>query len=125
MKKNLYFALFLFISLPVLSAVSVKGKVIDANTQSPLDFVNVTVFKPGNSIPVASVVSNASGNFTLPTVNNGKYSLRISYVGYNTRNQELLVAENSLNLGTIQLEGSSKNLAAVEVIGQGSQMRFD
>lgn len=125
MKKNLYFALFLFISLPVLSAVSVKGKVIDANTQSPLDFVNVTVFKPGNSIPVASVVSNASGDFTLPTVNNGKYSLRISYVGYNTRNQELLVAENSLNLGTIQLEGSSKNLAAVEVIGQGSQMRFD
>jgi len=125
MKKNLYFALLLFISLPALSAVSVKGKVIDANTQSPLDFVNVTVFKPGNSIPVASVVSNASGNFTLPTVNNGKYSLRISYVGYNTRNQELLVAENSLNLGTIQLEGSSKNLAAVEVIGQGSQMRFD
>jgi len=125
MKKNLYFALFLFISLPVLSAVSVKGKVIDANTQSPLDFVNVTVFKPGNSIPVASVVSNASGDFTLPTVNNGKYSLRVSYVGYNTRNQELLVAENSLNLGTIQLEGSSKNLAAVEVIGQGSQMRFD
>jgi outer membrane receptor protein involved in Fe transport len=125
MKKILYFVLFLAFSLPSLAAVSIKGKVVDASTQSPLDFVNVTVFKTGNSIPVASVVSNASGDFTLPTVNNGKYSLRISYVGYNTRNQELTVLEKPLNLGTITLEGNAKNLAAVEVIGQGSQMRFD
>ena len=125
MKKNLYFILFLFLSLPAFSAVSIKGKVIDANTQSPLDFVNITVFKQGNSIPVASVVSNTTGDFTLPTVNNGKYSLRISYVGYNTHNQELTISEKPLNLGTIPLEGNAKNLAAVEVIGQGSQMRFD
>ena len=125
MKKIFYFILFISFSFPTLASVSVKGKVIDANTQSPLDFVNVTVFKPGNSVPVASVVSNASGDFTLPTVNNGKYSLRISYVGYNTHNQELVIAEKPLNLGTIPLEGNAKNLAAVEVIGQGSQMRFD
>ncbi len=125
MKKILYFVLFLTLSFPALAAVSVKGKVIDAGTQSPLDFVNVTVFKPGNSIPVASVVSNANGEFTLPTVNNGKYSLRISYVGYNTHNQELIVSEKPLHLGTIPLEGNAKNLATVEVIGQGSQMRFD
>lgn len=125
MKKILYFVLFLAFSFPSLAAVSIKGKVIDASTQSPLDFVNVTVFKTGNSIPVATVVSNASGDFTLPTVNNGKYSLRISYVGYNTHNQELTVLEKPLNLGTIPLEGNAKNLAAVEVIGQGSQMRFD
>jgi len=125
MKKNFYFILFIAFSFPTLASVSIKGKVIDASTQSPLDFVNVTVFKSGNSVPVASVVSNASGDFTLPTVNNGKYSLRISYVGYNTHNQELVIAEKPLNLGTIPLEGNVKNLAAVEVIGQGSQMRFD
>ena len=125
MKKIFYFILFIAFSFPTLASVSIKGKVIDASTQSPLDFVNVTVFKPGNSVPVASVVSNASGDFTLPTVNNGKYSLRISYVGYNTHNQELVIAEKPLNLGTIPLEGNAKNLAAVEVIGQGSQMRFD
>jgi iron complex outermembrane receptor protein len=125
MKKIFYFILFIVLSFPTLASVSIKGKVIDASTQLPLDFVNVTVFKPGNSIPVASVVSNASGDFTLPTVNNGKYSLRISYVGYNTHNQELVILEKPINLGTIPLEGNAKNLAAVEVIGQGSQMRFD
>lgn len=125
MKKILYFFFFVAFSFQAFGAVTIKGKVIDAGTQSPLDFVNITVFKPGNSIPVASVVSNASGDFTLPTVNNGKYSLRISYVGYNTHNQELDVLEKPLNLGTISLEGNAKNLAAVEVVGQGSQMRFD
>ena len=125
MKKILYFFFFVAFSFQAFGAVTIKGKVIDAGTQSPLDFVNITVFKPGNSIPLASVVSNASGDFTLPTVNNGKYSLRISYVGYNTHNQELDVLEKPLNLGTISLEGNAKNLAAVEVVGQGSQMRFD
>ena len=125
MKKYLSFILFLVVSFSISAANSVNGVIIDATTQSPLDFVNVTLFKQGSKTPIAGVSSDKDGVFVIPSVPNGKYMLRASFVGYNSVNQPLSIEGKPLNVGVIKLATNTKNLAEVEVIGQGTQMRFD
>jgi len=125
MKK--IFSLFLLFSLafPLFAAVSIKGSVVDAGDQSPLDFVNVTVFRQGSNKPLTFVSTDTNGAFIIPTLESGKYNVRLTYVGFTTVNQVVEVTNQQVNLGVIKMDADSKNLKEVEVVGQGSQMHFD
>ncbi|MBP6635840.1 MAG: carboxypeptidase-like regulatory domain-containing protein, partial [Paludibacter sp.] len=125
MKKILSLFLLLVTVIPVFALYTIKGKIIDANTQNPLDFVNVALFKENSEIPATGVTSDGKGDFILPAVPKGKYTLRVSFVGYNTISLPLNVSDKELNMGMIKLMENSKALSEVEVIGQGTQMRFD
>jgi iron complex outermembrane receptor protein len=126
MKKILSFALFLAVSLSLLAASSnIKGTIVDAGTQTPLDFVNVALFKEGSTKPVKGVFSDKNGVFNIPSVEEGKYNIRLSFVGYNSVNQEIKLAGQPVNLGQIKLEENSKRLKGVEVIGQGTTIKFE
>jgi outer membrane receptor protein involved in Fe transport len=125
MKK--FFSLFLlfYLAFPLFAAVSIKGSVVDAGDQSPLDFVNVTVFRQGSNKPLTFVSTDTNGAFIIPTLENGKYNVRLTYVGFTTVNQVVEVTNQQVNLGVIKMDADSKNLKEVEVVGQGSQMHFD
>lgn len=125
MKKIFSFLLLFILALPVFAAVSIKGSVVDAGDQSPLDYVNITLFRQGSKKPITLVTTDTNGAFILPSVENGKYSLKLSYVGFTTYNQVIEVNNTTVNLGVIKLEADSKTLGNVEVVGQGSQMHFD
>ncbi len=125
MKKILSFILFCFITSPLWASSEIKGKVIDGTTQSPLDFVNIALFKQGSETPTLGVSSDKDGSFIIPEVANGRYILRVSFIGYNTVNQNISLNGKPLNMGIIKLTEDSKKLDEVEVVGQGSQMRFD
>ena len=125
MKKIFSFFLLFVLAFPLLAAVSIKGSVVDAGDQSPLDFVNITLFKQGSTKPITFVSSDTNGTFVFPTIEKGKYTVRFSYVGFTTINQVVEVNNAPINLGIIKLDADSKNLKEVEVVGQGSQMHFD
>jgi outer membrane receptor protein involved in Fe transport len=125
MKKIISLALLFVIALPAWALFDVKGKIVDADKQTPLDFVNIALIKQGSDAPTAGVTSDEKGNFILPTVPNGKYTLRVSFVGYNTISIPLNMTGKEMNLGVIKLTEDSKTLSEVQVIGQGSQMRFE
>ena len=125
MKKILTFILLIYISLPLLASTEISGKIIDGGTQTPLDFVNVALFKQGSTIPTTGVSSDKAGTFTIPAVPNGRYVLRVSFVGYNPVNQNVNINGKPINLGIIKMLEDSKKLDEVVVVGQGSQMRFD
>jgi len=125
MKKFLFTTLAILLILPVFSLQTIRGRIVDGTSSMPLDFVNIALIKGGVETPAAGVVSDDKGNFELPNVPNGRYTLRISFVGYNTIDIPLNVNENELNMGMIKLFESSKTLSEVEVIGQGTQMRFE
>src|SRR5690606_6674167 len=103
----------------------IRGKIVDESTNRPLDFVNVALLTEGNPAPTTGVVSDEDGNFYLPNVPNGKYTLRISFVGYNPIELPLNLSDKELNMGLIKLREDSKTLNEVQVVGQGSQMRFE
>lgn len=125
MKKIFSFLLFFILAFPLFAAVSIKGSVVDAGDQSPLDYVNITLFRQGSKKPITLVTTDTNGAFILPAIENGKYSLKLSYVGFTTYNQVIEVNNTSVNLGVIKMEADSKTLGNVEVVGQGSQMHFD
>lgn len=111
--------------IPAFAFYTIKGKIIDASTQKPLDFVNVALIKHNSQAPSAGVTSDEKGNFTLPQVSSGKYMLRVSFVGYNTLEIPLNVTDRELNMGMIKMFEDSKALKEVEVVGQGTQMKFE
>ena len=125
MKRILTVILFILVIFPGFALYIIKGKIVDANTQEPLDYVNVALYKPDTETPAAGVVTDEKGNFVLPQVPNGKYTLKVSFVGYNPIAMPLKVDGKELNMGQIKLVEDSKALNEVQVLGQGTQMKFD
>jgi len=125
MKKVVSFIFLFLISISAFSLTPIKGTILDAGNQTPLQFVNVSLLKQDSNSFVSGVTSDKDGVFYLPAVENGKYMLRISYIGYNTINQALDVTSKSMNVGILKLVQNSASLKEVEVVGQGSQMHFD
>ena len=121
MKKIISIAAFLVFAITAFAA-EVTGKVIDAGTKQPIDFANVSVMA-GDQL-ITGVVSNEKGEFTLE-VKDGKYILAVSFMGYTEVKKELVVAGKAVNMGRIALREDSKMLQDVEVVGQGSSMRFE
>jgi hypothetical protein len=60
------FIFLLFTILPVFAFYTIKGKIIDANTQNPLDFVNVALYKQDAETPAAGKVPARCRNPELP-----------------------------------------------------------
>ncbi len=124
--KRLISSLFLILFfLPIFALYTIKGKIIDSGSQVPIDFANVALIKPNSETTTTGVTTDEKGNFLLPQVPKGKYTLRVSFVGYNTLNIPLNVSDNELDMGVIKLFEDSKTLSEVEVVGQGSQMSFE
>ena len=125
MKKILSTLLLALFAVSAFALQTIRGKIVDATTQAPLDYVNIALVKPNTETPTAGVVSDEKGNFLLPNVPNGKYTLKITFVGYNPIELPLSVTNKELNMGVIKLQENSKALKEVEVVAQGTQMRFD
>ena len=60
---------------------SIKGTVVDQNTQEPLPFANVWVDLGGD---ILGTTTDLDGKFTLKPLAPGVYELNISFIGYNT-----------------------------------------
>ena len=125
MKRTLFIFGFLTLVFQASALYTIKGKVIDSGTKSPIDFANVALIKTQTETPAAGVTTDENGSFVMPQVPNGKYTLRISFVGYTTLDIPLVVTQKELDLGNISLLEDSKSLTEIEVMGQGSQMSFE
>ena len=124
--KKLWSILLLLAVSASLWAAQVTGKVIDNGTKQAIDFANVSVIKAetGDSVPVTGTITDATGSFTLE-LKDGQYTLVVSFMGYSEQRKEITVAGKELNVGRIALREDSKMLQDVEVVGQGSSMRFE
>ena len=128
MGKKLFFIAMLCLSVINVVAQQIKGKVIDSETDDPLEFVNIALFNANNKNKLEmGLTSDLDGNFIFNNVKIGNYELKISYVGYNEVIIPVILTRQkpSINLGTIKMQEDSKILSEVQVTGQKSQMRFE
>ena len=125
--KKFFFAIFLLsLSSSIWAAsLGIKAIVVDAVTLVPIEFVNVALFRQGSDKLVGGAISDKNGNIDFSTLEEGDYLLRVSYVGYKTLKKELSLKGTVLDLGEVMLERKTKKLSEVEVLGQGSQLRFE
>ncbi len=115
-----------------LFAAQVTGKVVDFGTKQAIDFANVSVIKPSEVSQVGpaseqlvtGTITDATGAFTLELAD-GKYTIVVSFMGYSEQRKEITVSGKPLNIGRIQLKEDTQALSEVEVVGQGSSMRFE
>jgi len=70
------------------SAVRLRGRVLDAVNGQPLPGANVQVMGTG-----AGAATSASGRFEIENLLNGDYTVRISYMGYETAERRVAIRD--------------------------------
>ena len=113
-------------SLPVEAGV-IRGKVIDAKTREPMQFVNISVRKAGTTVPLKGMVTDETGTFHIAQLPEGSYTLSISFIGYKTIEKPFTLSKQipGVNFRNLLLQEDSQLLGEVKVTGQRSQMKFN
>lgn len=121
-------AFLFFVSITVtLNAATIRGKIVDSKTKSAIDFANVALFKFGETVPLKGVSTTNGGTFVLSNVSEGKFLLKLSFMGYSPIELpvSVIAGREVTELGVIQMVENSTHLNEVKVQGQKSQMRFE
>ena len=123
--KNLKPILLLLFSLlinNILNAeidknITIKGKVIDAETKQPLEYATVSFYSYSQEKVVDGVITNMEGDFNVKVAQD-IYDIKIEYISYKTITITKKDISKNLDLGTIQLELNLEALDAVEIVAE-------
>ena len=92
---------------------ALKGRVVDADTNEALTRATTQLYRINSSDTtfVGGTYSDAQGHFAFNTNGTGTYLLRISFLGYKTKEQSVsLTAGHTQNLGTVSLHPDAMQL---------------
>ena len=114
----------------ILSTVfggNVSGVLIDISTKMKVEYARVSILSSDDNKLIKGGVSNEAGVFSFKELAQGKYLIKVSYIGYLPIELPLLIdaKHESVNLGIVEMTGTSQMLKQVEVTGQKSQVRFE
>lgn len=117
MKFFLFFVSLLFILSSIyLSADDgsgiVRGTVTDSTNGEPIAYANLII--DGTRLGTAT---NALGYYTISGIEPGSYTLKVSYLGYQTKSIEFSVAAGEIQQFDIQLAPTSIQLQEFSVVG--------
>jgi len=106
---------------------SVKGKVIDSASLSPLELATIAIVDPNDSSLVSYTVSTKDGTFSLRNLPSSKdLKIVISYVGYENYRKILnLVKEDNRDLGIIKMHVNILGEVVVKAERQAITIRKD
>lgn len=94
------------------NATGIRGKVTTPD-KTPAEGVNITI--KGST---SGTVTDRHGNFELPQIGPGTYTLVISYIGYRTIQKEIEVANGEIiTLPAITLQESTEELDGITLTG--------
>lgn len=127
MNRFLITTLLIIQTLFVSAQGTVRGKVLDKNSDEPLGFVNVVVTKAGDTKLVKGAITDESGNFKIDGIANGNYDLTVSFVGYKNlvRRFAITAAKPTHHFTALYLVEDARQLNEVTVTGQKSLMKLE
>lgn len=103
----------------------VSGRVVDAENGEALVRATIQLYRLGGKDTsfVTGVFSNASGNFSINSVKNGRYLLKATYLGFkDVRRTVTKTAGKTLALGTIRMEQNAVELQGATVTANVPKM---
>ena len=128
--KNLILSVvcLLTVALPAFSqsrSIAVSGRVMEGDSNEPAMQATVQLLNLPDSTQAAGVATTAKGYFQLPKVKPGKYTLKVSYVGYKDAFKDLTLSESkpARNVGTITLEADAVMLAEAVITAEAPQVQ--
>ncbi len=107
-----------------LPTSTIKGTVVDAETNLPLPYVNIAIIQASkDSALVNGISTDNNGNFIIKQ-GYGDYLIRYSFIGYESQITKLKINKNNINLGVIKFEKSAEMLEGVEITSERSMMEY-
>ena len=103
----------------------VSGRVVDAENGEALVRATIQLYRLGgkDTTFVTGVFSNASGNFSINSVKNGRYLLKATYLGFkDIRRTVTKTAGKTLAMGTIRMEQNAVELQGATVTANVPKM---
>ncbi|MFN3528972.1 MAG: outer membrane beta-barrel protein [Bacteroidia bacterium] len=97
----------------------IQGSVIDAKSKLPLPGVNVVAHPSWDSTRMLGSITDLEGKFELVASRPGPYVVRLSFVGYVTRIEQIRLSRETAaaDLGRLSLQEDVKNLGEVTIEG--------
>jgi len=100
----------------VAQDTTIRGVVTDAADGEPLPGVNVVLFS-ADAVLVTGTVTSEAGIYALSGLDPGIYRLRVSYIGYDPRDEDLTLTADDRLILNISLERGEELLDEVLVEG--------
>lgn len=104
---------------------TVRGHVVEKQTNEGMEFANVRVLQGSKFIKGA--ISDSEGSFNIAGLAYGSYTLQVTSIGYKevTRQFTLTQKNSRVTYATIYMTEDAQSIGEVEVRGQRSQMRLE
>jgi hypothetical protein len=101
-----------------VSAQNVKGRLVDLNSNRPLKRASVTLTDIQDSTQRVNTISDSSGRFEFRNLSPDSFVLRVSFVGYDDFKQIVGIGKGTVDLGTLFIPKSIKQLGEVVVVSR-------
>ncbi|MBQ9672108.1 MAG: TonB-dependent receptor [Prevotella sp.] len=123
------FLLFLSFVLAAISAQAqgtVKGRILDKQTDEVMQFVNIKITDSNGKI-AGGGMTDIKGSFQVGGLKEGSYTLQVSFVGYKTVTRRFQISKQQprVHYNAIYISEDSQTLKEVQVVGQRSQMKLE
>ena len=95
-------------------AQTLEGLIEDLETK-PIAYVNVLLFNSDESVLIKGSLTDENGNFNINNIKKGKYKLKLSFLGFQTIEKEIVIEKKTHSLGTITMKESAEELSEVVI----------
>ncbi|MBW8325546.1 MAG: TonB-dependent receptor [Prolixibacteraceae bacterium] len=105
----------------------IKGKIIDADTKSAMEYANVSIYRKQDAKLVTGAIANESGLFEIADLPFGTYYVEAGFIGFEkTTVNDIKIIPNStsVDMGTIELAVSRQNIGTVDVVAERNRVEY-
>ena len=105
----------------------IKGKIIDAESKTPMEYANIAIYSKRDSKLVTGRVANNKGDFEITDLPFGNYYMEANFIGFGKTtidNIKIIPNATTVDVGTIELAVSSKTLGAVDVVAERNRIEY-
>lgn len=109
-------------------AGKVSGTVVDGQSNQPIEYANIVIYRWKDSTVANGTVTNAEGKFTVDKLMNGRYFMKVSYIGYATKRFDSLTVRPgnaSFEYASIKLTPKNVNMGEVVIRSEKETMSFN
>ena len=105
------------------SKITISGKVIDQETQQPLEYATITFTNPKRPDLVQGGITDAKGKFNI-SIFPGNYALKVEYISFEPISQAPKAYTTPQDLGTFELSIAENLLDEVQLVGERTEVEI-
>ena len=111
---------------PGVKNLTIKGKVVESDSSTPMGYANVAIFAAADSSVAGGIMTADNGSFEIKNLKPGKYNLSINFIGYAKKTIPVLlsVTKPVTDLGMIKLQSTDQKIDEVEVVAEKQRVEF-